>query len=293
MAIGYTPYSQQNQDFSDKGHLCAQTSIYPLIFPNSQLQFVPLPEEQTRTLDADMGTDRHVLVKVHSLREAFSVLVQERFRKPRYADFQDITITEWNHNSNLPAELYKIKAEMFLYAYYDDANDKFLEAIAISMLALKVKIAQGLINHDPAPNWRTNQTFLGFKFRDLEAQHISIFRKKWERQVHTDVSLEDGIKQVPKSYNPRVPSLTVTQVRNAWENIVKRTRQKTGLGLAYYLRLGRVLAIDDNIEYPSVVIQMQRQGYSFVEAHRKVIEWALEMEFGVPCGVRLMPPEGA
>ena len=209
--ISKTPYSQENQDFSDKGHLCAQTAIYPLIFPNSQLQFVPLPEEQVMTLDADMGTDRHVLVKVYSLREAFSVLVQERFRKPRYADFQDITITEYNHNSNLPAELYKIKSEMFLYGYYDMAHDGFLEAIAISMLALKIKIAQGLINHEPALNKRSNQTFLGFKFKDLEAQHISVFRKRWDdsegktsRRVNPYVSPDEGMKRVPKSYNPRV-----------------------------------------------------------------------------------------
>src|SRR5260221_14162635 len=102
MAIGYTPYSQRLQAFSNKGHLCARKTIYPLIFPNSQLQFIPLPEEQARTLDADMGVDRHFLVKVQSLREAFSVLVQERFRDKRWFDKRDITITEWNNNSDLP-----------------------------------------------------------------------------------------------------------------------------------------------------------------------------------------------
>ncbi len=204
MAIGYTPYSQRLQAFSNKGHLCAQTAIYPLIFPNSQLQFVPLPEEQARTLDADMGTDRHMLVKVQTLREAFSVLVQERFREIKWATCRDITVTEWNRNSNLPGELYKIKAEMFLYAYYDEVNDKFIEAIAFSVLNLKIKIAQGLIKHTSGLNTRSNQTFLKFKFDDLEKQHISVFRKQWERQVNTQASLEEGLKRVPKSYNPRV-----------------------------------------------------------------------------------------
>lgn len=205
MAVGYTPYSQANRAFSDKGHLCAQAAIYPLIFPNSSLQFVPLPEEQVRTLDADMGTDRHVLVKVHSLREAFSVLVQERFRRARFADFQDVTITEWNHNSNLPAELYKIKAEMFLYAYYDEMSDSFLEAIALSMLALKVKIAQGSIAHDPELNTRSNQTFLGFKFDELESHHITVFRKKWARQVNIHASQEEGreLARRTRQYAPK------------------------------------------------------------------------------------------
>jgi len=176
VTISRTPYSQENQDFSNKGHLCAQRTLYPLIFPNSQLQFVPLPEDQVRILDGDMGTDRHVLVKVQTLREAFSVLVQERFRQTRFADFQDVTITEWNHNSNKPGELYKIKAEMFLYGYYDPLKDKFIDAIAFSVFNLKVKLSQGIIGHVSGVNPRSNQSFLGFQFKDLEKQHIAVWR---------------------------------------------------------------------------------------------------------------------
>jgi hypothetical protein len=184
MAIGYTPYSQRLQDFSDKGHLCAQKSIYPLIFPNSQLQFIPLPEDQAMTIDADMGMDRRVLVKVSNLRESFQVMVQERFRTPRWAGKQDITVTEWNNNTNKPGELYKIKAEMFLYAYYDEANNLFLEAIAFSVLNLKIALAQRAIPYTvPNPNGRSNQTFLCFKFDDLIKRHIAVFhhdfREKW------------------------------------------------------------------------------------------------------------------
>jgi hypothetical protein len=171
-----TPYSKDNQAFSDKGHLCAQRTLYPLIFPNSELQFVPLPEEQARTLDADMSTDRHVLVKVQTLREAFSVLVQERFRQIRFADFQDVTITEWHHNSNLPGELYKIKAEMFLYGYYEPFKDRFPDAIAFSVFNLKVKLSQGTIGHETGINPRSNQSFLCFKFKDLEKHHVTVWR---------------------------------------------------------------------------------------------------------------------
>ena len=174
--IRKTPYSQENQDFSDKGHLCAQTALYPLIFPNSQLQFIPLPEEQAMTLDADMGVDKHLLVKVQSLRESFSVLVQERFRDTEWVNKQDITITEWNNNSNQPGELYKIKSEMMLYGYYDEQHNKFPDAIACSMLTLKVKIAQGLIKHTTGINSRTNQTFLCFRFADLEQHNIAVWR---------------------------------------------------------------------------------------------------------------------
>ena len=182
--IRKTPYSQENQDFSDKGHLCARKAAYPLIFPNSQLQYTLLPEEQARTLDGDMGIDRHVLVKVQSLRAAFSVLVQERFRRIKYADFRDATITEWNNNTDQPGELYKIKAEMFLYGYYDEQHDKFIDAIAFSMLTLKAKIAQGLINHTTGINSRSNQTFLNFRFADLEQQNIAVWRLPSARIVN-------------------------------------------------------------------------------------------------------------
>lgn len=196
MAVGFTPYSLQNQAFSDKGHLCAQEAIYPLIFPNSQLEFIPLPEEQARTLDADMGMDRRVLVKVHGLRESFQVMVQERFRDPKWASKQDITVTEWNNNSNQPGELYKIKAEMFLYAYYDETTNRFIEAIAFSVLNLKIKLAQKSIKYTvPSPNGRSNQTFLCFRFDDLEQQHIAVFRKRWERQVNPNASLSSGIER--------------------------------------------------------------------------------------------------
>ena len=176
VAITRTPYSKDNQEFSDKAHLCAQRTLYPSIFPNSELQFVPLPEDQVRTLDADMSTDRHVLVKVQGLRKPFSVLVQERFRQVRFADFQDVTITEWNHSSDQPGELYKIKAEMFLYGYYSPIRDEFVDAIAFSVLNLKVKLSQGIISHCTAINPRSNQSFLGFDFKDLEKHHVTVWR---------------------------------------------------------------------------------------------------------------------
>lgn len=174
-----TPYSDDNQKFTDKAHSLAQSEIYPLIFGGSTLSFEPLPIEQARTLDADMGTDRHVKVLVHRLHSPYSVLVQERFRRMKYAPSQDITVTEWNHASNLPGELYKIKAELFLYGYYDDCFDQFGEAIACSMLTLKVKIAQNSIPFSSQINRRSNQTFFCFRFNDLEKHHIAVFRKKW------------------------------------------------------------------------------------------------------------------
>jgi len=88
--------------------------------------------------------------------------------------------------------------------------------------------------------------------------------------------------------------LTVQQVRNAWENVVKRTRQRSPSGtMAAMLRLYKILDVEGTSEQPVVVIQSEKQAhYKFVkeEDRYKVLEWALSIEFGIPCFVRLVPP---
>jgi hypothetical protein len=64
-------------------------------------------------------------VTTHGLRAPLGFTIQERFRRPRYAEFQDLTLTEWNGNSNLPSELYKIRAGMFLYGYYSEEDRRY------------------------------------------------------------------------------------------------------------------------------------------------------------------------
>jgi len=89
------------------------------------------------------------------------------------------------------------------------------------------------------------------------------------------------------------PSLTVQQVRNAWERVVKRTRQKSSGTLAAMLRLYTILDVEGTAEQPVVVIQSEKQAhYKYVkeEERYKILEWALTIEFGLECRVRLIPP---
>jgi hypothetical protein len=181
MAIGFTPFSQKNFDFSYKAHLRAQTDIYPLLFKTDRqhLEFTALPEDQARTLDGDMGTDRIVEVTVHNLRAPLTFLVQERFRRPNKYGFPDITITEWNHNSDLPSELYKIKAGLFLYAGYIEQEDRFTEAIVTSVCPMLVHLAQGNLDFTRHANSK-NQTFMAIKVASLEKFNLIHLHKKWE-----------------------------------------------------------------------------------------------------------------
>ena len=93
--------------------------------------------------------------------------------------------------------------------------------------------------------------------------------------------------------NGNRPSLTVQQVRSIWEKVIKRTRQKSSGTLAAMLRLYTILDVDGTAEQPVVVIQSEKQAhYKYVkeEERYKVLEWALTIEFGLECRVRLIPP---
>ncbi len=91
------------------------------------------------------------------------------------------------------------------------------------------------------------------------------------------------------------PALTVQQIKSAWENVVKRTRQKSPSGtMPAMLRLCKILDVEGTAEQPVVVIQSEKQAhYKYVkeEDRYKVLEWALTMEFGLACRVRLVPPD--
>jgi DNA polymerase-3 subunit gamma/tau len=89
------------------------------------------------------------------------------------------------------------------------------------------------------------------------------------------------------------PSLTAQQVRSAWEKVIKRTRQKSSGTLAAMLRLYTILDVEGTAEQPVVVIQSEKQAhYKYVkdEERYKILEWALTIEFGLECRVRLIPP---
>jgi DNA polymerase-3 subunit gamma/tau len=104
-----------------------------------------------------------------------------------------------------------------------------------------------------------------------------------KEEIRTSQAQGDGNK----------PALTVQQVRSVWENVIKRTRQKSSGTLAAMLRLYNILDVEGSAEQPIVVIQSEKQAhYKYVkeEDRYKILEWALTIEFGLECRVRLVPP---
>lgn len=172
-----TPHSRANQAFTDAAHQAAQDLLYPSLFNVSRerlsFESTTLGKSDTATfLDGEMAIDRIVNIKVPGLRRSLSITVQERFRQLKYSKFRDLTITEWNPRTDLPSELYKLRAGVFLYGYYDESASLFCSAIAVDVVPLLIAIAHSGIRYTTGTNPRTEQPFLCFKFDDLFAANV-------------------------------------------------------------------------------------------------------------------------
>ncbi len=88
------------------------------------------------------------------------------------------------------------------------------------------------------------------------------------------------------------PSLTLQQVKDAWGKVIKRVKQKTP-PTAAMLKYFEVVSVEGIADQTVIVIQAQKQGYfNYVNENDrpKDIEWALTVEFGQNCRVRLVLP---
>jgi len=177
-----TPYSSDNAAFSNRAHLRAQELLYPKIFglPLDRLSFestLLASGERGNTLDGEMAIDR--IVKVSGLpeflRQPIVFTVQERFRRPEYAKWKDVTFTEWNTVTNLPSELYKITANIFLYGYYDEQASRFVDAIALDVQPTLRLLCNGKLTFRFGDNPRSHQTFVAFEFHHLHKAGCIIY----------------------------------------------------------------------------------------------------------------------
>lgn len=178
-----TNYSSKNAEFSDNAHLAAQTQLYPFVFnaASEKLSFETVTMSNNprhKVLDGEMAVDRIVNVTVESFNFPLTYTVQERFRRTDAMKWQDVTITEKNHCSGLPSELYKLSGGLFVYGYYDDTTNEILQFVVFSSTALLVKLATGELNIDKrGVNPRSRQSFVAFKFDTLRT-HGLILRER-------------------------------------------------------------------------------------------------------------------
>lgn len=171
-----TPLSRENKDFTDAAHLAAREIIYPALFETDSWNIDYEVQEDIESarggvLDGELAIDRVLSVSVPDLavplRAPLRITVQERFRRPQFQKWQDVTVTEWNLNTNLPSELYKLQAGLFVYGYYDKEKNAFLDVICVNVSSLLLAIAQRRITGTLQPNHRSNQVFRCFTFESL------------------------------------------------------------------------------------------------------------------------------
>ena len=123
--MGATPFSSENEAFTAEVHGVVVETLYHRIFgvPPDRIRVEnTLLKDSARgaVLDGELAIDCtvHIKAKDDDFHAPLTFTVQERYRRPSYARFQDITITEWNTRSNSPSELYKITADYFVYGSY-------------------------------------------------------------------------------------------------------------------------------------------------------------------------------
>ena len=90
------------------------------------------------------------------------------------------------------------------------------------------------------------------------------------------------------------PSLTIQQVKDKWELIKRRIKtKKDGGKIAPLLNDFTAFAVEGTAELPVVVIRAAHDWHykTLAEKERlEYVEWAMRLEFGMECRVRLVPP---
>ncbi len=115
-----------------------------------------------------------------------------------------------------------------------------------------------------------------------------------QQEPHVVVSQPSAEHMVTHETVNMQPSLTVAEVKEKWENIKRRIKtRKDGSKIQAVLNGYTILAVENTSSLP--VLVLQASGKFHYEAlqkdeHRKSIEWAMKIELGQECQVRLLPP---
>lgn len=166
-----TEYEQDQADFTQRAHKTARACIYPQLFGTEDIRFSNVALHSSpaaRVLDTKLGIDVVAWPKLNErLSDRIPYYIQERFRRPKYERWADITITEYNHASDTPSELYKLGADLLLYGLYDEETELFKSAFAVDVLRAKVLIGANEMPFQVQRN-KKEQSFIGVRVKDLQ-----------------------------------------------------------------------------------------------------------------------------
>lgn len=178
-----TPFSAQQKEFSDQAHEIAKDVLYPKFFGVRPDQITYEKQGDLNVnprwaaLDGDMAIDRILSIKADHFRMPIRFTVQERYRTPDFAKWQDITITEWNILSKLPSELYKLSAQYFVYGYFNAFKKEITEAVIVDVGELLRALVTSKLSFTRSCK-KNQQDFIAVTFADLERANLLIHHYK-------------------------------------------------------------------------------------------------------------------
>lgn len=173
-----TEYESHQASFSEIAHEAAKVHLYPSLFGTPDIEFERFDVEDEdfgSVFDGRLGID--IVARPNRenapgyedrnpLRSRLHFYVQERFRRASYAHFGDVTITEFNHASGTPSELYKIAAGLMMYGVYDEDAEFFVCAYAIDVARTLLAIQRRKLSFSRNQN-RKGQDFVCLAIADL------------------------------------------------------------------------------------------------------------------------------
>jgi hypothetical protein len=155
---------------SHQAHLKAQDQFYRrFLFPGLEITF----EDVTKTVeDLEYAIDVCVSVSTPGFRGPFKYAVQERWRADLKAmNYKDITVTSWNLETDLPSELHKLGAHLFVYGFHD-SDHNIIEAVAVDVPRMLYALTRENLSYRKQNRWMrsggADQEFLGIGYKELE-----------------------------------------------------------------------------------------------------------------------------
>lgn len=177
-----TSFSQGNFNFSHAAHMAARDQFYSKMWPTSVFTFT---DTTKAAADLDYAVDciADVNLPDSNARAPVKFFIQERWRRPGNVHYKDITITEWNTRTNQPSELYKLGAQLFVYGYYDQANDRVIDAVAIDVCKLQFANIAGNLDYIRQKRGTGDQTFITVKLDHLDQIGATLFALNASKSV--------------------------------------------------------------------------------------------------------------
>ena len=237
--MAQTPFSSEQKRISDKVNHENRHLIYPYIDPlvkHIRYDYDSIDDDIKKYLDSELGIDYSFWVSFPGFPDFMRFFAQYRYRDAtQWQSCQDLTITLRNNASDLPGELSKLLAQLFVYGYYAKPTYRLVEVIVANCQKMRNGILTGTLPFKRSGefNPRSKQPFIAVDFKNLYAQDMVLLH--WRethgkrtllrrgclaglqpisrelRQVNPDVSPIEGLERAEQGYDRRGQPLGLTQ----------------------------------------------------------------------------------